>query len=55
LIPVTWIVLLATPTVPPGQSVVEYPCADPVVEGADQPPGTATVNWPAVIVSQPCR
>ena len=46
--PVTWIVLPATPTVP--QVDVVAPGAEPVVDGIDQPAGTATSIWPFVIV-----
>jgi hypothetical protein len=50
--PVTWIVELDTPTVPPGHVVVVNPALDPVVDGADHPEavGTASVTSPAVMV-----
>jgi hypothetical protein len=46
-IAVTWIVLLAMPTVPHVEVV--KPGLEPVVDGADQPAGTATVISPALI------
>ena len=44
VIPVTWIVEPATPTVP--HVDVVNPAAEPVGDGADHPAGTATLSCP---------
>ena len=49
LTPVTWIVLLAIPTVP--QVELVKPGSVPLVEGADQPAGTATLTCLFVFVA----
>src|SRR3954469_4398374 len=53
LMPVTWIVLPTAVTVPPGQLDVVKPGALPVVDGVDQPAGTASVSSPLVRVVVP--
>jgi hypothetical protein len=51
VIPVTWMVLPEAPTVPHVEVV--KPAAEPVVEGADQPDGTATVTSPELSAAGP--
>jgi hypothetical protein len=46
--PVTWMVELETPTVPHVEVVA--PAAEALVEGVDQPVGTAIVSSPFVTV-----